>query len=149
MKNGIEKTSDGVDKPIAVEMVKRYASKHAGQQNLTKSIWFSVERLDEIITLLKAERIMAGEAGKRYGIRFYMATHGPGATHINNSGTKREYDNRDTVLMVSTKQGDKVGEENFNVDYFSKYISDLKATPIENHGELCPEDCGGTDDEFK
>jgi len=145
-----KKTLDGVDKAIASAMIKRYAAKHKGENGVIKSVWFSIDQLDKMITMLKAERLMAGEDENRYGIRFYMGTYDKIVLHTNINGTQRDYGNKDTVLMVSTKQGEKDGEPaKINVDYFSKYVTNLKTVPIENHGELCPEDCSGTDPDFQ
>lgn len=98
----------------------------------TRAVWFGIERLKSLIKKIEAE---GGD-----GIRFYFATYD--STYNAQSKTHvpiKEYWNRNTLIMVSTK--DSLG---YHRDYYNDKINSkaangmiLSTTP-ENRGEMCP-----------
>lgn len=142
-----EFTQQGIGKTKADDMVKEYAKSMAaltGGNEFTKSAWFSIEALDNIISAIKAERYIRGEEKLQYGVRIYFGRYGQDEQpHNTTSGRGKDYANRNTVLFVSTKQD---GIANVNTDYFTQLSTDKIIIDPENRGELCPPqvDCNGS-----
>ncbi len=126
---------DPIDSKKAKEMVnlyRDYCGKHP-QGKLTKSVWYSLKQLKEIISLID-ERTDLTEPG----IRFYFGTYTETTEFKINEKTV-DYIYRNTLLIVPTTQIEKDG---------IKVNLDFNLHPIvnpDNHGELCPDSCEGTD----
>ncbi|AYL96222.1 hypothetical protein [Mucilaginibacter celer] len=127
----------------AQEMVTAY---NAAQNGLTKSVWFGLDQIEELVKRLKDEQ--AAGFGTD-GLRVYFARY----TENTIPEGQRQFIGKNTVVLVSTK---KVKGENgieFHEDYFDgiepnqkkveKTISS-KDSPPENRGELCQPQCNGT-----
>ena len=126
-------TKDGLPDSIWKEMVTNYKP-HAGKdpndlkkQN-TRSVWFNLDTLDNLVTLLKAERIamQKGDTAKKDsvadGVRIYFGRY-------KKDGQRKE---RNTVIFVSTYWVEK---GKFHQDYLNKVLK--RSEPI-NNGELSP-----------
>lgn len=121
----------------AKKMVKMYRDKDGKHPHaeLTTSVWFSVAKLKTMIDAVAADTNL-----KEPGIRIYFGTYTEKEVVPTINGPK-EYIYRNTLIMVPTTQGlDTDGITKINIDYDVQYFID-----IENQGELCPEECGGTD----
>lgn len=117
-----------------VEMYRNNGGKHP-QAKLTKSVWFSVAKLKTMIDAVASDTNL-----KEPGIRMYLGTYTEKEKVPTINGPK-DYIYRNTLIMVPTTQGlDTDGTTKINIDYDVQYFID-----IENQGELCPEECGGTD----
>ncbi|WP_158800052.1 hypothetical protein [Pedobacter sp. L105] len=146
-----------VDYPTAKKYVGNYAS-HAGfvddkagypsvaKRPDTRCIWFSKERLKQMVTTLESE---GGD-----GVRFYLITYD---NQYNKTATKncpdKQYWGYNTLLMVSTKDSiinkTAVHPDTLHQDYYTNEVVAAKrgsvkkpgfivgATPS-NRGELCP-----------
>lgn len=128
-------TKDGVRDSIFEEMVRNYKL-HAGRnvrdskkQN-TRSVWFSLDMLDSLVTHLKLEReaLQHGDSAKTDsvtdGVRLYFARY----KNHGNSDMKE----RNTLIFVSTYS---VGKARGHKDYLNNVP--LFTEPV-NNGELSP-----------
>ncbi|RFZ91025.1 hypothetical protein D0C36_18960 [Mucilaginibacter conchicola] len=107
----------------------------------TRAIWFSADRLLKLANKVKSE---GGD-----GIRFYLAAYDSVYSDSFKGGHKpdRIYWNRNTLVMISTKDStNKVGQK-FHQDYYTdKATANANApargfivgNPPENRGEICP-----------
>jgi len=97
------------------------------------SAWWSVEELEEFIEHAKTH----GADGVKFYFGAYDKEHAPLA----------EYADRQTLVMVATKQKENADGTTKNKDI---YINTEKGTNIVayNAGRLCPPFCGQSDDDF-
>ncbi|TWR26196.1 hypothetical protein FPZ42_11250 [Mucilaginibacter achroorhodeus] len=144
---------DSITYELAKKYVKNY-EKRAGyidsvysESNLskvkklpdTRAIWFSADRLQKLANKVKSE---GGD-----GIRFYLAAYDSVYSEGFTGGHKpdRIYWNRNTLVMVSTKDStNKVGQK-FHRDYYTDKPTAntpprgfIVGNPPENRGEICP-----------
>jgi hypothetical protein len=110
----------------AHEMVKAFDAANPGK---TKSVWFSLQRIESMLTLLYQESLRG--AGTN-GIRLYFGQY------PEDYDQPKEWAGKNTVIFVSTYLKDKM-----NVDYF-KHLPVPPPMFPENKGEICPppSDCG-------
>jgi hypothetical protein len=105
----------------------------------TRCVWFSLDRLDSLITQIKKDTVEG-----RKGIRFYFAAYDK-TTRNTDLPTKIEYRCYSTLVMVSTRDSIRrttTGNDTLHFDYYNNKVPNrigaiLTATP-ENQGELCP-----------
>ena len=128
-------TKDGLSVADAEDMVKNYKG-HAGKDPIdlkkqnTRSVWFNLDTLDNLVKQLKAERLarQKGNPAKRDsvtdGVRLYFGRY---KTHIQSNMKERN-----TLIFVSTYW---VQKGNFHQDYFNKLLK--RSDPL-NNGELSP-----------
>ncbi|MBL4674615.1 MAG: hypothetical protein JKY70_00150 [Mucilaginibacter sp.] len=156
--------TDGITYELAKKYVKNY-EKRAGTIDSvysktllskvkklpdTRAIWFSADRLEKLVAKVKSE---GGD-----GIRFYLATYDSVYTgeSIGGHTPKRDCWNRNTLVLVPTKDStNKVGQK-FHQDYYttkSTVTADSKTAKslavgsvVSNRGEICPppKDCKST-----
>jgi hypothetical protein len=100
----------------------------------TRAIWFSIERMDSLVSKIKREH---GD-----GIRFYLATYDSTYKEVfGGNKPDKKYWGHTTLVMVSTKDS---SVKEFHQDYF--YKKNVKGpsqgvivgTVPENRGEQCP-----------
>jgi hypothetical protein len=121
-------------KQAAEEMVKAYsarsAEKNPAEKN-TKCVWFSLEQMDRILTLLKAEKL----SGKGTdGLRVYFAQYTE-----KTAGGDKHLIGKNTVVFVSTRADGKMHQDYFDNLKLASYMLP------ENRGELCQPHCTGTE----
>ena len=134
-------TANCIDFEEARAMILNYERENGHLPSYTKSVWFGLDELEQIIRDIRTEQYRAGEKRKRYGIRFYFGKYNNNVNHTTISGDTKDYSNRNTILMVSTRQQETDGERQLvNENYYGVCL-----TPIENKGELCPDQCLGDD----
>ncbi|MBD1362389.1 hypothetical protein IDJ77_01085 [Mucilaginibacter sp. ZT4R22] len=136
----------------AQKMVAAFPSP-ANDPNYTKSVWFSLEQMDQLVTLLKSEKLMGAETD---GVRIYFARYVDGLV----PPPPAEYKDRNTVIFVSTKAVGRAQtadnqETTFHEDYFTGLSFPapneaggdgsikMKTSGAENRGELCQPRCQG------
>ena len=115
-----------------------YAYNNTDSPKNTKSVWFSLEQMDQLVTLLKAEKLVGLDTD---GVRIYSGTY----TDETIGAQPKAYLGRDTVIFVSTKafRDTDTGEVLYHEDYFEHLELPKYGNP-ENNGELCPSHCDGT-----
>lgn len=134
-------TANCIDVKVAREMIANYEKEAGGLPSYTKSVWFSLDNLEKIIQKIREEQADAGHEDKRYGVRFYFGQYGDKVSHTTINGMDVDYSKRNTILMVSTEQGEADNKKPlFNRNYYGVCV-----IPIENKGELCPDQCLGDD----
>lgn len=125
----------------AKEMVNNYIDHvgrdESGQLKNTVSVWFSLQQLNNITTLLNAEQQVSAQQTPDEvtdGIRIYFANYGdaPPEGHENYAG-------KNTVVLISTQS--VKGRPEKHKDYFQNLVPHVKAEPI-NRGGLCPPEKG-------
>ena len=118
----------------AIEMVTAYG---ADKNKVTKAVWFGLEQMDKIVTLLKAEKLLGRGTD---GVRLYFGKYT--ADTIGNQPA--DYIGRNTILYVSTYEAVDEQNEKYHQDYFDGLELPLhsKMAP-ENRGELCQPHCKG------
>ncbi len=139
-----------ISKQEVVRLVKKY--KKSGEKNNTKSVWFSLSEMEEVIKLIRELNDNSGKAGD--GVRLYF-----GRYTEKSSASKK---NRNTIVFVPTYNlnGGAIHFD-FILDSEVRAISDEIGDPDEsllsevsvlgdpgeegyNHGSLCPDQCEGT-----
>ncbi|HEY1008566.1 MAG: hypothetical protein ACO1NS_02405 [Daejeonella sp.] len=127
---------NSIDPKKADAMVRLYQAsggKHP-KGELTKSVWFDLEKLKRIIQDIER----TSTAADIPGLRFYFGTYIESEPHTTINNKPVDYIFRNTLIMVPTKQTIENGVI-INKDYdVSRFLDP------ENQGELCPEECGGT-----
>lgn len=93
----------------------------------TRSVWFSKERLQSMLTQLENE--------KGDGVRFYMATYDN--IPRPDANIPQEHLGFNTLVVVSTKDS-VVGTQTFHRDFYSTLDAVSTVGFVENRGELCP-----------
>ncbi|GEM_PF-1543198 len=108
----------------------------AGANEITTSVWFSLEHLKKIYVILETEKLLGKGTD---GVRVYFAKYPNG-----------ENKDRNTVVLVSTFE-EQVGKKTYHRDYFESIMKDGKGMLPENRGVLCPpeEGCDPTSDILK
>jgi len=128
-----------ISKEEADEMVKSYAA----PDNQTKCVWFSLEEMDQMVTILKTEKMYGWDTD---GVRIYFGTYTTGTI-----GTQpKNYLGLNTLIMVSTMAvKSEAGEVLYHEDYFDhiQVIPEPGDKAIisdpQNRGELCQPNCSG------
>lgn len=139
-----------ISKKEVVRLVKKY--KKSGEKNNTKSVWFSLSEMEEVIKLIR-ELNDAGSGKVGDGVRLYFGRYTEKST-----ASKK---NRNTIVFVPTYNlnGGAIHFD-FILDSEVRTISDEIGDPDEssfaearalgdpgegyNHGSLCPDECEGT-----
>ncbi|RWY50085.1 hypothetical protein [Mucilaginibacter gilvus] len=119
---------------------------------VTRAVWFGLEQLDQMVTLVKSESMLGSGAD---GIRIYFAQY----TKDTLNGMPAEYEGKNTVIFVSTRAVARTPTEEdpsktYHEDYFDglKFPSfeeradapiEIKVADPENRGELCQPRCQG------
>jgi hypothetical protein len=125
-----------MDPEKAKAMIKLYGvsgGKHP-KGELTKSVWFDLEKIKGIIKDIEE----SSTAADLPGLRFYFGTYTESEPHTTINNKPVDYIYRNSLIMMPTKRK-VVNGVKINEDYDVQRFLDP-----ENQGELCPEECGGT-----
>jgi len=104
-------------------IVKNYKTNTVGGNENTRCVWFSMERIRTLDSLLKKEK---SDGLGTDGIRIYFGTY----PQYCKPGVNHPHAFRNTILFVSTKDS----LQKFHRDYFTTTVHMIP----ENKGELCP-----------
>lgn len=120
-----------ISKDEAQQMIKAYGADQiiAGTRK-TKCVWFSLEQMEKIVTLLKAEKLLGMGTD---GLRVYFGKY------VKNDKVPEDLVGKETVIFVSTKNDNGVHK-----DYFEHLELPVPMNP-ENRGELCQPNCEGVE----
>lgn len=106
----------------------------------TKSVWFSLEQIDQMVTLLKSEKLL--NCGTD-GLRIYFGTY---TEDTLGEDEPASYIGMDTLVLVSTRSVvNSAGVTLYHEDYFDhlQMSTDKPGATPENRGELCQPNCSG------
>lgn len=118
-----------ISKEEAKVMIEAYgADARTAGAGKTKCVWFSLEQMDKIVTLLKAEKLLGMGTD---GLRVYFGKY------VKNDKVPEDLVGKETVIFVSTKDDNGVHK-----DYFEHLELPSPIRP-ENRGELCQPNCDG------
>ncbi|MFC0513786.1 hypothetical protein ACFFGT_06230 [Mucilaginibacter angelicae] len=117
----------------AQKMVAAYG---ADAKGVSKSVWFGLDQIDQLTTLLKAESLIGAGTD---GLRVYFAQY----TQDTLNGMDPSNEGKNTVVFVSTRKAVDENNKEFHEDYFEGLQLPIHAIP-ENRGELCQPQCAGT-----
>jgi len=136
--------------PITREEVKllvaeyNRSTQHIDGKSKTKSVWFKYEVIEDMFKQLKAER--ENNVGTD-GLRVFFGTY----PEVDPQGNRYEFQKRNTVVFVSTKEAIADDGKVYHKNYFDHPASTEKgllSDPI-NRGELCEPNCNGADEGLK
>jgi len=136
--------SDPVTNKEAVRMIKNYKDNLGHINGKTKSVWFSLQTLKDLVAYVDS---INTEQKKGSGVRVYIGRY------ENHADYPQKYRNKRTLVLVPTYDLNGTSDnhiDDISVEEVQKIKKDLEnGTYLEdlspyNHGELCPDDCNGT-----
>lgn len=125
-------TSNSIPLLIAKEMTKAFNDNQGNGKDYTKAVWFPIKQIGDMVDKLNGENAD--------GLRIYFGRYTKDIIKKLNQGIDPEdqipptYENRNTVIFVSTKTENGVER----IEYYEEYYSIIP----ENRGILCPPDTG-------